>query len=220
MLIAPSILSADLADLAGALVLCERAPADWVHVDVMDGHFVPNLSFGLPVLAAISKRTSLPLDVHLMITNPDEMAEAYVGAGAAAVTVHWEATRHLHRLLSAIRRRGARAGVAINPATPAEVLVDILPQVDQVLLMSVNPGFSGQEFIPETLDKARRLRQILAGEGGRIRVGLDGGVGRSNIHQAAEAGVHYCVAGSAVFAAADPVAEIRALRSAASGDLA
>ena len=165
MLIAPSILSADLADLAGALTLCEKAPADCACR--RDGRpFRAELTIGPPVLAAISKRTSLPLDVHLMITNPDEMAEAYVAAGAAAVTVHWEATRHLHRLLTAIRRRGARAGVAINPATPPELLVDILPQVDQVLLMSVNPGFSGQEFIPETLDKARRLRQILAGEGG------------------------------------------------------
>jgi len=214
MRLAPSILSADLTELGTALALCERGGADLVHVDVMDGHFVPNLTFGLPVLEALARRSRLPLDVHLMISNPDAMAEAYAVAGAAAVTVHWEATVHLHRVVGALRRHGVRAGVAVNPATPVELLGDILPDVDQVLLMSVNPGFSGQAFIPHSLVKARRLREMARARGQTLAIGLDGGVSRSNIRQAADAGVTYCVAGSAVFGAADPAAEIVALRAA------
>ena len=212
MKIAPSILAADLANLERALRQCEAGEADQVHVDVMDGHFVPNLTFGLPVVAALRRATRLPLDVHLMIANPDAMAAEYVAAGAAWVTVHWEAALQLHRLLVDLRRRGARAGVALNPATPVEVLSDVLPAVDHVLLMSVDPGFAGQEFIPETLEKARRLRALVRDRGLATVIEMDGGIGRSNIQRAFRAGAEVGVVGSAVFAAADPAAEIGELR--------
>ncbi|HXU31360.1 MAG TPA: ribulose-phosphate 3-epimerase [Thermoanaerobaculia bacterium] len=222
MRIAPSILAADLADLAGALGVCERGGADFVHVDVMDGHFVPNLSFGIPVLAALKKRTRLPLDLHLMVTNPGELLDDYLAAGATSVAVHWEVVPHLDRLLDRIRRGGARAGVAINPATPVEQLIDSLPRLDYVLLMSVNPGFSGQAFLPHVLDKARRLRRLLVSwapaglasspGGAQIEIGIDGGIGRDNIRAAAEAGIDFAVVGSAVFGASDPAGEIAELR--------
>lgn len=223
MRLAPSILAADLADLAGALGVCERGGADFVHVDVMDGHFVPNLSFGIPVLAALKARTALPLDVHLMVTNPGELLDDYLAAGATSVAVHWEVVPHLDRLLDRIRRGGARAGVAINPATPVELLIDSLPRLDYVLLMSVNPGFSGQAFLPHVLDKARRLRRLLisaapvgsaglASNGAQIEIGIDGGIGRDNIRAAAEAGIDFAVVGSGVFGASDPAASIGELR--------
>lgn len=217
MRIAPSILAADLADLGGAISVCERGGADFVHVDVMDGHFVPNLSFGIPVLAALRARTALPLDVHLMVTNPGELLDDYLKAGATSVAVHWEVVPHLDRLLDRIRRGGARAGVAINPATPVELLIDCLPRLDYVLLMSVNPGFSGQAFLPHVLEKARRLRRLLiSGAGSRtgdqIEIGIDGGIGRDNIRAAAEAGIDFAVVGSAVFGAPDPATTIGDLR--------
>jgi ribulose-phosphate 3-epimerase len=219
MRIAPSILAADLADLSGALGVCERGGADFVHVDVMDGHFVPNLSFGIPVLAALRRRTALPLDVHLMVTNPGELLDDYLAAGATSLAVHWEVVPHLDRLLDRIRRGGARAGVAINPATPVELLIDSLPRLDYVLLMSVNPGFSGQAFLPHVLDKARRLRRLLVSgastgppAGTQIDIGIDGGIGRDNIRAAAEAGIDFAVVGSAVFGAPDPAATIGELR--------
>ena len=217
MRIAPSILAADLADLGGAISVCERGGADFVHVDVMDGHFVPNLSFGIPVLAALRARTALPLDVHLMVTNPGELLDDYLKAGATSVAVHWEVVPHLDRLLDRIRRGGARAGVAINPATPVELLIDSLPRLDYVLLMSVNPGFSGQAFLPHVLEKARRLRRLLiSGAGSRtgdqVEIGIDGGIGRDNIRAAAEAGIDFAVVGSAVFGAPDPATTIGDLR--------
>jgi ribulose-phosphate 3-epimerase len=212
MRIAPSILAADLADLAGALSVCEAGGADLVHVDVMDGRFVPNLTFGAPVVAALARRTRLPLDVHLMVEEPGRLLDTYLDAGAAMVSVHVEAEPHLDRALRRIRERGAQAGVALNPATPVEVLVDVLSVVDRILLMSVNPGFAGQSFLPYVLPKARRLAALLETRRLAAEIVLDGGVGPDNVRSAAEAGVGACVAGSSVFGAADPVAAIGELR--------
>jgi ribulose-phosphate 3-epimerase len=216
--IAPSILAADLADLETAVAICERGKADFLHVDVMDGHFVPNLTIGVPVVEALSRRTDLPLDVHLMVSNPGRLLDQYLEAGASWLSVHWEAATHLDRLLTRIHEKGARAGVALNPATPVEVLDDILPAVDFVLIMSVNPGFAGQKFLPYALDKARRLRAKLQGRNLDVTIAMDGGVGLDNIGQVAAAGVSFCVAGSAVFGTDDPVAAIGALRSRAESE--
>jgi ribulose-phosphate 3-epimerase len=212
MRLAPSILAADLADLAGALALCEQGGADLVHVDVMDGHFVPNLTFGIPVLKALRGRTRLPLDLHLMVANPDRLLDEYLQAGASRVAVHWEAAPHLDRQLERIRRAGAQAGVAVNPATPVELLVDVLPRLDYVLLMSVNPGFSGQAFIPRALDKARRLKQMIEISGASVEIEMDGGIDRDTIGRVVAAGVEVCVVGSAIFAASDPLAMMSELR--------
>ena len=212
MKIAPSLLAADLADLAGALAVCERGGADLVHVDVMDGHFVPNLTFGIPVLAALRRRTRLPLDVHLMVERPDALLDRYLEAGADRVAVHQEATVHLDRVLARIREGGAAAGVAVNPATPVETLADALPALDFVLLMSVNPGFAGQRFIPHVLDKVARLRRMAEAAGQRVEIAIDGGVDPSNIGRLAAAGVEMAVAGSAVFGHDDPVAALVELK--------
>ncbi|HEX2163044.1 MAG TPA: ribulose-phosphate 3-epimerase, partial [Thermoanaerobaculia bacterium] len=220
MRIAPSILAADLADLAGALAVCEAGGADLVHVDVMDGRFVPNLTFGIPVLAALRRRTRLPLDVHLMVEDPGRLLDDYLAAGADRVAVHWEAAAHLDRLLSRVREGGAAAGVALNPTTPVEVLADALPALDFVLLMSVNPGFAGQRFLPYVVDKAERLGRLIAERGGGrpIEIGVDGGVGADNIARLAAAGVGMSVAGSAVFSADDPAAAISRLRASATSE--
>jgi ribulose-phosphate 3-epimerase len=212
MNLAPSLLAADLADMAGALALCERGGADLLHVDVMDGHFVPNLSFGIPVIKALRKRTELPLDVHLMVSNPDRLMDDYLEAGSARVAVHWEAAVHLDRLLTHIRKSGAKAGVVLNPATPVELLEDVLPQADFVLLMSVNPGFGGQAFLPRALDKARRLREMIRKSGAPVEIAMDGGIDRGNIAQVVAAGVDTCIVGSGIFAASDPVAIMSELR--------
>jgi len=212
MKIAPSILSADFAALGDAIALMEAAGADQIHVDVMDGHFVPNLTIGLPVIESIKKRTRLPLDLHLMIEEPERWVERYARAGGDLITVHAEACVHLQRVVTMIREAGARPGVAINPATPPSVLEYVLDDLDLVLTMSVNPGFGGQPFIPSTYPKVRRLRDLLRGRAGEISI--DGGVKVSNAGDLAEAGAQILVAGSAIFDAADPIQAVRDLRSA------
>jgi ribulose-phosphate 3-epimerase len=215
--LAPSILAYDLAAMGEAVRWCEEGGADAVHVDVMDGHFVPNLSFGVPVVAALAKRTRLPLDVHLMVSNPERLLDDYLAAGAAWVSVHVEATAHLDRLLSRIRAAGARAGAVLNPATPLAMVEDCLPALDFVLLMSVNPGFAGQRFVPYVLAKVRRLADRIRTAGLPVEIEVDGGVGHDNVADLVAAGADICVAGSAVFAAEDPAARMRELRQLAAG---
>ncbi|OQA35999.1 MAG: Ribulose-phosphate 3-epimerase [Acidobacteria bacterium ADurb.Bin340] len=212
-LLAPSLLSADFTRLAEALRLLESARDCVVHVDVMDGHFVPNLTIGLPVVEALRRETKLPLDCHLMITEPLRYAPAFVAAGANWVSVHQEADPHLHRTLRAIRDAGAQAGVVLNPATPVETLVDLVGDFDFVLLMSVNPGFGGQSFIPRALDKVRRLDALRTERGVPFFIQVDGGVGPGNATDLVAAGADVLVAGNAVFKAPDPLAAIQALHA-------
>jgi len=212
--IAPSILSADFARLAEEIQAVERAGASLLHVDVMDGRFVPNITIGLPVVKAISRATRLPLDAHLMIVEPGRYAEQFVAAGAQMVSVHIEADPHAHRTLSAIRAAGAKAGIAINPATSLSAVEEVLKFADYVLLMSVNPGFSGQKFIPESLDKLRRLRRMIDERGLHTRIEIDGGIDSENIAEIAAAGAEIIVSGSAIFSAKDPAVAFRELREA------
>ena len=212
--IAPSILSADFSKLGDEVAMLEAGGADWIHVDVMDGHFVPNLTFGAKVIHALRSCTSLPLDVHLMVEQPEKYFDDFARAGANGLTIHAEAVTHLHRQLDRIRELGCRAGVALNPATPLNAVCEILPQVDLLLVMTVNPGFGGQEFIPYMLDKIRRARLMLDEEGMTgVVLEVDGGINRDTIRAVWESGADTFVAGNAIFASKDPRAEIGALRS-------
>jgi ribulose-phosphate 3-epimerase len=212
--IAPSILAADFTKLGEQIEIVEGAGASLLHVDVMDGRFVPNITVGLPVVHAISRATQLPIDAHLMIVEPGRYAEQFVKAGAQMVSIHIEADPHAHRTLSAIRAAGAQPGIAINPATPLSALDEALKFADYVLLMSVNPGFGGQTFIPESLDKVRRLRKMIDERGLKARIEIDGGIDAENIAEVASAGAEIIVSGSAVFGAPDPAVALRKLREA------
>jgi ribulose-phosphate 3-epimerase len=210
--IAPSILASNFAKLGEEVRIVEEAGAEVLHVDVMDGHFVPNLSLGIPIVAALRKATKLPLDVHLMIENPELFIEDFVKAGASRVLVHQEATVHLDRALSMIRDLGAEAGAAINPATPVAMLADVMSKVDTVLVMSVNPGFGGQKFIPNAYEKIRQLSAMRARYNASFRIEVDGGVDRENTAELARAGVNTFVAGTSIFHAPDPAAATRELK--------
>jgi ribulose-phosphate 3-epimerase len=209
--ISPSILSADFARLADEAAAVAGV-ADWLHVDVMDNHFVPNLTVGLPVVEALLKHAALPLDCHLMITEPDQHAPAYAEAGARNVTIHAEATISPVRTLRAIRAAGARAGLALNPSTPVEPYADLLPELDMLLLMTVEAGFGGQHFLELVLPKLRRARAMVSAHGGAVWLQVDGGVSEETIEQCAEAGADVFVAGSAVYGADDPARAVQALR--------
>jgi ribulose-phosphate 3-epimerase len=211
----PSILSADFARLADEVAAAERGGGTVIHVDVMDGHFVPNITIGPPVVKSLRKVTELPLDCHLMIENPDEYIPAFAEAGADWVSVHYEACRHLHRSLELITHHGMKAGVVLNPATRVELIRDILPMVHHVLIMSVNPGFGGQEFIPFSLDKIRRLVQLRQEQGLAFRIEVDGGVAHDTVDQVVKAGAELLVAGNAVFGAGEPERDASELLKAA-----
>ena len=212
--IAPSILSADFSKLGEEVAAIEAAGADWVHIDVMDGHFVPNLTFGAPVVSCLRKVTKMPFDVHLMVEAPQNYIADFAKAGADILTVHLETTPHLHRVIQAIKEAGLKAAVSLNPSTPLCLLEEILPELDMVLLMSVNPGFGGQAFIPSSLEKVRKLRQMLNERGLQTDIQVDGGVTPDNAAQLIAAGATVLVAGSAVYKAPDMANAIHSLRGA------
>ena len=213
--VAPSILSADFAALGRDIAAVERGGADLIHVDVMDGHFVPNITIGPPVVRAIRKIATRPLDVHLMIEEPDRYIDDFVEAGASMISVHVEVLPHLHRTLGYIRQRGVQAGAVINPSTPVAALEDVARDLDFVLVMSVNPGFGGQSFIPHSIEKVRRLKALLTAAGSTAQIEIDGGVDATNIPDIVAAGANILVAGHAIFATPDAEAATRALRAAA-----
>lgn len=211
-LIAPSVLAADFANLQRDSEMLNKSEADWFHIDIMDGVFVPNISFGMPVLKAIAKHATKPLDVHLMIVNPDQYIETFAELGSAVLTVHYEACDHLHRTLQKIKSCRMKAGVALNPHTPIAVLESIIKDVDIVCLMSVNPGFGGQSFIEETYAKVRALKALIQEKGSATLIEIDGGVTNKNAKQLIDAGADVLVAGSYVFGAADPIQTIAGLK--------
>jgi ribulose-phosphate 3-epimerase len=215
--IAPSILSADFGALGHDITAVERGGADLIHIDVMDGHFVPNITIGPSVVRAIKRIATRPLDVHLMIENPDSYIEEFIAAGANMVSVHVEVLPHLHRTIHFIKKLGAQAGVVLNPSTAASSLEEVAAEIDFVLVMSVNPGFGGQAFIPRSLDKVRRVGEVLHSAGSSAPIEIDGGIDASNVADVVAAGVSILVAGNAIFGTPDPEAATRALRAAAMG---
>ena len=213
VIVSPSLLAADFMNLGKDVEMVDRSKADWIHLDIMDGVFVPNISYGLPVVSQIKKIARKPLDVHLMIVQPERYIEAFHKAGADILTVHLEASTHLHRTLQQIKASGMKAGVALNPHTPVSLLEDIIQDIDVVLIMSVNPGFGGQKFIEHSVEKVRELRELITLTGSQALIEVDGGVNLDTGARLIEAGADALVAGNAVFSAPDPEEAIRALRN-------
>ena len=211
-LIAPSVLAADFANLQRDIEMINNSDADWFHIDIMDGVFVPNISFGMPVLEAIAKHAKKTIDVHLMIVDPDRYIKTFANLGANVLTVHLEATTHLHRTLQAIKAEGMKAGVALNPHTNVDLLEDVINDIDLVCIMSVNPGFGGQSFIENTYDKIKKLKALINKKGASTIIEIDGGVTNKNAKELVEAGADVLVAGSYVFGAADPIATVADLK--------
>jgi ribulose-phosphate 3-epimerase len=212
-ILAPSILNSNFVELAATVKLIEASQADWYHLDVMDGVFVPNISFGIPVIESIKKSSTKPLDVHLMIVEPDRHIEAFRRAGADLITVHLEACTHLHRTIEQILQSGAKAGVALNPHSPVDAIRDILEMVDLVLIMSVNPGFGGQKFIYQSIPKIKRLKEMIGESNSRAIIEVDGGIGLQNAESILQAGANALVVGNAIFGASDPMGVIDKLKA-------
>lgn len=211
-LVSPSLLAADFGNLEKDVLMVNKSQADWIHLDIMDGVFVPNISFGFPVIDSVKKAAKKPLDIHLMIIDPDRYLNRFCEAGAYMLTVQYEACTHLHRTVSEIRRLGMKAGVALNPHTPVSLLKNILPYIDMVLIMTVNPGFGGQSFIPESYNKISELRSMIDKGGFNVMIEVDGGVGTENAAKLIETGVNVLVAGNSVFSSKDPEGTILKLK--------